>query len=132
MFTHVHLGSSDVERSKRFYDALFDVLGETRSWKDSDRNRWFWQRGSTFLVVGEPLDKGASHPGNGVTIGFSVDSPEQGDAWHAAGLANGGTSCEDPPGIRDHSAQGGIYLAYLRDPDGNKICALKFMGDLAV
>ncbi|WP_427964795.1 VOC family protein [Altererythrobacter sp.] len=132
MFTHVHLGSSDVGRSKAFYDALFDALGGARSWKDSERNRWFWQRGETFLVVGEPLDHEAPHPGNGVTIGFSVDSPEQGDAWHAAGIANGGTSCEDPPGIRSHSAEGGIYLAYLRDPDGNKLCALKFMGPLAV
>ena len=132
MFTHVHLGSNDIERSKRFYDALFAVLGETRSWKDTDRNRWFWERDGCFLVVGEPLDRSSAHPGNGVTIGFAIHSVEQGDAWHAAGLRNGGTPCEDPPGIRDHSAQGGIYLAYLRDPDGNKLCALRFMGPMSV
>ena len=132
MFTHIHLGSNDVDRSKRFYDAIFDSLGGARSWKDSDRNRWFWARDGLFLVVGEPLDKGVAEPGNGVTVGFAVDSPEQGDAWHQAGLENGGTSVEDPPGIRDHSAQGGIYLAYLRDPDGNKLCALKFMGPIQV
>lgn len=132
MFTHIHLGSNDVERSKKFYDALFDALGGAHSWKDSERDRWFWQKDGTFLVVGQPLDKDASNPGNGITIGFTIESPEQGDTWHAAGLANGGTSCEDPPGIRNHSAEGGIYLAYLRDPDGNKLCALKFMGPLAV
>ncbi len=132
MFTHVHLGSSDVARSKRFYDALFDALGGATSWKDADRDRWFWQRDGMFLVVGEPLDKKPANPGNGVTIGFSVESPEQGDEWHAAGLANGGVSVKDPPGVRNHSAKGGIYLAYLRDPDGNKLCALKFMGPINV
>ena len=59
------------------------------------------------------------------TIGFNVESPEQGDAWHAAGVANGGVTCEDPPGVREADA---MYLAYLRDPAGNKICALKRMG----
>lgn len=132
MFTHVHLGSNDVARSKTFYDALFDALGGATSWKDSERDRWFWQKDNLFLVVGEPLDKERAEPGNGVTIGFSVTSPEQGDAWHEAGLANGGTTAENPPGIRDHSAEGGIYLAYLRDPDGNKLCALKFMGPIKV
>ena len=61
--------------------------------------------------------------GNGGTIGFNVQSPEQADAFHAAGLANGGTTCEEPPGFRDGPV-GWLYLAYLRDPDGNKICAL--------
>jgi catechol 2,3-dioxygenase-like lactoylglutathione lyase family enzyme len=126
MFSHVHLGSNDVERAKRFYDAIMDALGGAESWKDEDRNRWFWQREDAFLIVGEPLDTDQAQPGNGVTIGFNVDSPEQGDAWHAAGLAAGGTAIEDPPGIRKRDA-GGIYLAYLRDPDGNKLCALKMM-----
>ena len=126
MITHVHLGSNDVELSKKFYDALFEVLGGTQSWKDSDRNRWFWMRGDQFLVVGEPLDKSAADTANGLTIGFCVDSPEQGDAWHAAGLANGGMDCEgvDPPGIRNRPGGVNIYLAYLRDPDGHKLCAL--------
>lgn len=128
MFSHIHLGSNDVERSKRFYEAIMDALGGAKSWKDTDRNRWFWQRHGAMLIVGEPLDGEAASDGNGVTIGFAVDSPEQGDAWHAAGLAHGGTACEDPPGIRDKGARGGIYLAYLRDPDGNKLCALKMMG----
>jgi hypothetical protein len=53
-------------------------------------------------------------------------SPEQADAWHAAGLAASGTACEDPPGVREGAA-GKLYLAYLRDPDGNKLCALHRM-----
>jgi len=129
MFSHVHLGSNDVERAKKFYDALFDALGGVESWKDDNRNRWFWMREDRFLIVGEPLDEGQAQPGNGVTIGFTVVSPEQGDAWHAAGLAAGGTDIEDAPGIRKRGEGGGVYLAYLRDPDGNKLCALKMMMD---
>ena len=127
MFSHVHLGSNDVERAKRFYDAILEALGGAKSWKDPERNRWFWQRGDATLIVGEPLDKQEASCGNGMTIGFAVESPEQGEAWYRAGLANGGTAVEDPPGVRDKGARGGIYLAYLRDPDGNKLCALKMM-----
>ena len=65
--------------------------------------------------------------GNGSTVGFACSSPAQADAWHAAGVANGGTTCEDPPGVREGSI-GKMYLAYLRDPDGNKLCALHRMG----
>jgi len=60
-------------------------------------------------------------------MGFACDSPAQADAWHAAGVAHGGTPCEDPPGVREGSI-GKLYLAYLRDPDGNKLCALHRMG----
>ncbi|MBW4332004.1 VOC family protein [Stakelama sp. CBK3Z-3] len=127
MFSHIHLGSNDVERSKRFYDALFDALGGAKSWKDSLRNRWFWQREGALLIVGEPLDEDTATPGNGMTIGFAVTGPEQGDAWHRAGLANGGTSIEESPGIRDKGEGARVYLAYLRDPDGNKLCAMKPM-----
>ncbi|MEH3107711.1 MAG: VOC family protein [Sphingomonas fennica] len=127
MFSHVHLGSDDVPRAKLFYDAIMATLGGVESWKDQTRDRWFWRRDGAFLIVGTPLDEEAAQPGNGVTIGFAVDSPEQGDAWHAAGLAAGGTSVEGAPGIRE---QGGArrYLAYLRDPDGNKLCAFRMMG----
>ncbi|MFS0735497.1 VOC family protein [Sphingomonas sp. 1P06PA] len=131
MFSHVHIGSNDIARSKRFYDAIMDALGGATSWKDPDRDRWFWVRDDAFLVVGTPLDGETATAGNGMTVGFKVMSPEQGDAWHAAGLANGGSAIEDPPGLRDRGARGKIYLAYLRDPDGNKLCALKMMGTAA-
>ena len=61
------------------------------------------------------------------TIGFAVADPATVDAWHAAGVANGGTTCEEPPGVRE-GGLGKMYLAYLRDPSGNKICALHRMG----
>jgi catechol 2,3-dioxygenase-like lactoylglutathione lyase family enzyme len=129
MFSHVHLGSSDVERSKRFYDAVMGALGAAPGVKDAARNRYFWAHDGAMLIVGEPLDGEAPVAGNGHTCGFRVASIEQGEAWHAAGLANGGTAIEDPPGIRDRGERGKIFLAYLRDPDGNKLCALKFMDD---
>ncbi|MCB1435302.1 MAG: VOC family protein, partial [Alphaproteobacteria bacterium] len=61
--------------------------------------------------------------------GFRVSSPEQGEEWYRAGIANGGTGVEDPPGIRDRGERGKMFLAYLRDPDGNKLCALRKMGN---
>ena len=70
-----------------------------------------------------PSAEGQASAGNGGTIGFNFDSPEEIDAWHSAGIANGGTSIEDPPGWRERPT-GKMYLAYMRDPDGNKLCGL--------
>ena len=129
MFSHVHLGSNDPARAKKFYDALMKALGGSEGQKLDDRDRYFYMHGGAMFIVGAPLDGKQATPGNGVTIGFAVDSPEQGDAWHQAGLANGGTSVEDAPGIRDRGDRGRIYLAYLLDPDGNKLSALKKLDD---
>ena len=74
----------------------------------------------------KPIDGKPAHHANGGTIGFLAENPEQADAWHAAGIANGGKTCEDPPGVRE-TPGGKAYLAYLRDPDGNKLCALHRM-----
>jgi catechol 2,3-dioxygenase-like lactoylglutathione lyase family enzyme len=74
-------------------------------------------------MVTRPIDGQPAHNANGGTIGFNFDSPEEVDAWHAAGVAAGGTPCEDPPGYRE-GGFGRLYLAYLRDPDGNKLCGL--------
>ena len=115
MFSHVMLGVNDLEMSKKFYDAILGTLGLPAG--VANKNRYFYRSPTgTFGITT------ATH-GNGSTIGFTVQSPEQGDAFHAAGVANGGTDCEDAPGFRE-SAAGSLYLAYLRDPDGNKICAL--------
>ena len=127
MFSHVHLGSNDVERARIFYDALFAALGGEPGLRDTDRERYFYHHKGAMLIVGEPLDEKAAQPGNGITIGFAVEDAEQGNAWHAAGLAHGGTAVEDPPGARDKGDRGRLYLAYLRDPDGNKLCALKWL-----
>jgi catechol 2,3-dioxygenase-like lactoylglutathione lyase family enzyme len=122
MFSHVMVGSNDIARSKKFYDALFTAIGGQPGTQDPRGRLAYAHNGGRFMVS-KPIDgKGASHA-NGGTIGFSMSSPEQAQAWHKAGVANGGTSIEDPPGVRQGAA-GEIYLAYLRDPDGNKLCAL--------
>jgi catechol 2,3-dioxygenase-like lactoylglutathione lyase family enzyme len=124
MFSHMMVGSNDLDRSKRFYDALFDAIGAKPGRQDEKGVNY--AHNGALLMVRPPLNgEGATH-GNGATIGITIDSPEQVRAWHDAGVAAGGTSIEDPPGIRQGTF-GPLYLAYLRDPDGNKLCALHRM-----
>ena len=118
MFSHVMVGSNDLTRAKAFYDQLFGKPGRT-----DDKGRLSYGRKGTVFMVSMPIDGQPATSGNGMTIGFSFDTPEDVDAWHATGVAAGGTAIEDPPGIRSN-AFGALYLAYLRDPDGNKLCAL--------
>ena len=114
------VGSNDIARSKKFYDALFAAMGGQPGVEDARGRLAYTHNGGRFMVS-KPIDgKPASHA-NGGTIGFSMSGPEQVAAWHKAGVANGGTSIEDPPGVRQGAA-GQMYLAYLRDPDGNKLC----------
>lgn len=122
MFSHIMLGANDIEEAKAFYDAILGVLGYKPGVID-EKGRCFYYERSGIFSLSKPIDGEPASCGNGSTIGFTVESPEQGDAWHAAGLAHGGTAIEDPPGIREGAA-GKLYLAYLRDPAGNKICAL--------
>ena len=121
MFSHVMVGVSDLEVSKKFYDAVLGTLGIGPG--VANKNRYFYRSPGGSFGITTPINGEPACHGNGSTIGFKMESPEQVDAWHAAGIANGGTTCEDPPGIRDGSV-GRLYLAYLRDPDGNKICRL--------
>ncbi len=121
MFSHVMVGVNDLEVSKKFYDAVFGTLGVGPG--VANKNRYFYRSPGGSFGITTPINGEAACHGNGSTIGFKMESPEQVEAWHAAGVANGGTTCEDPPGIRDGSV-GRLYLAYLRDPDGNKLCAL--------
>jgi catechol 2,3-dioxygenase-like lactoylglutathione lyase family enzyme len=121
MFSHIMIGSNDLNRSKLFYDAVLGTLGVPAG--VVDRHRIFWRTPSGVFSVTLPIEGQSATIGNGGTIGFACASAEQADAWHAAGVAGGGRSCEDPPGLRE-GASGQLYLAYLRDPDGNKICAL--------
>ncbi len=122
MFSHMMVGSNDIARSKAFYDATFAALGGRPGITDDHGRLIYANNGGMFLVT-PPIDGAAATPGNGMTIGFAVGSPEQADAWHAAGVAAGGTAIEDAPGIRQGATMA-LYLAYLRDPDGNKLCAL--------
>jgi catechol 2,3-dioxygenase-like lactoylglutathione lyase family enzyme len=121
MFSHVMVGSNDIERSKRFYDAIFDAIGARPGMQDEKGANY--RHNGAMLMVRPPLNGEAASHGNGSTIGFNLDSPEQVTAWHDAGVAAGGTSIENPPGMREGSF-GKLCLAYLRDPDGNKLCGL--------
>lgn len=121
MFSHVMVGVKDLETSRRFYDALLGTLGIGPG--IANKSRYFYRSGGVSFGITTPINGEAATHANGGTIGFAMQSPEQADAFHAAGIANGGTTCEDPPGWRDGSV-GRLYLAYLRDPDNNKICAL--------
>jgi catechol 2,3-dioxygenase-like lactoylglutathione lyase family enzyme len=123
MFSHVMLGTDDVAASKRFYDATLGALGAPEGEVDELGRVAYSHDGGRF-VVRTPLNGEPSSGANGGTLGFQASSPEAVDAWHAAGLANGGTAIEDPPGPRNATGGRVLYLAYLRDPGGNKICAL--------
>ncbi|HEY7959117.1 MAG TPA: VOC family protein [Sphingomicrobium sp.] len=118
MFSHVMVGSNDIDRSKRFYDALFGKEAHV-----DDKGRLAYRKNGAAFMVSKPLNGGSACHANGGTIGFYFETPEEVDAWHKAAIENGGTSVEDPPGYREIS-YGKLYLAYVRDPDGNKLCGL--------
>jgi catechol 2,3-dioxygenase-like lactoylglutathione lyase family enzyme len=122
MFSHVMLGANDVEASKIFYDAALGALG-VRPGRTDDKGRVLYMHNGGIFMLTKPIDGNPACHANGGTVGFAAASKEEADAWHAAGLANGGTAIEDPPGIRSN-AFGSLYLAYLRDPAGNKVCAM--------
>ncbi len=122
MFSHVMIGANDLAATKAFYDAALGALGLPAG-REDDKGRVFWMTKTGVFAVSTPIDGNPACAANGGTIGFAADSPEACDAWHAAGLAAGGTACEDPPGVRA-GAMGKLYLAYLRDPSGNKICTM--------
>jgi catechol 2,3-dioxygenase-like lactoylglutathione lyase family enzyme len=124
MFSHVMIGTNDLERAKTFYDAALGALGVPPA--TVDRHRIFYRTPTGVFSVSLPINGEPACFANGGTIGFACATPEQADAWHAAGVANGGTTCEEPPGVRE-GGMGKMYLAYLRDPDGNKLCALHRM-----
>ena len=119
MFSHIMIGSNDIERSKKFYDATFAAFGGPEALVDA-KGRLIYAHNGGKLIVTKPINGEPACGANGGTIGFAM-TPEQADAWHAAGLAAGGIECESPPGPRAGTP---YYLAYLRDPDGNKLCAL--------
>jgi len=119
MFSHIMVGSDDIARSKKFYDALFAAIGAAPGTEDARGRLAYTHNGGRFMVS-KPIDGKPACAANGGTIGFSVGDVKLAEAWHKAGVANGGMSIEDPPGVRPN----GAYLAYLRDPDGNKLVAV--------
>ncbi|QZH75397.1 MAG: VOC family protein [Erythrobacter sp.] len=125
MYSHMMIGSNDLDRSKTFYDAVFGAVGANPGVLDPKGRLLYMHKGAMFLVT-KPIDGEPACIANGSTIGFAMDDPAQADAWHAAGVAAGGKAIEDPPGVRELGTMK-LYLAYLRDPDGHKLCALHMM-----
>ena len=126
MFNHVMVGSNDIQRSKVFYDAVLGVLGAgepVRNEAGSGHIRLFYRHDGSTFCISEPINGAEATPANGGTIGFKCNSPEQVKQFHDVAVQHGGVSCEEPPGPRD-GGMGTIHLAYVRDPDGNKLCAL--------
>ena len=124
MFSHVMIGTNDLDKAKSFYDALLGTLGVKPGFVD--RHRIFWRTKTGTFSVTKPINGEAATFANGGTIGFLANSQAEADAFHATGIAHGGKTCEEPPGIREGSGVK-LYIAYLRDPDGNKLCALHRM-----
>ena len=122
MFSHMMVGTNDLAKSKTFYDALFGAVGGKPGSTDEKGRLVYMHNGGIFIVT-PPIDGEPATHANGATIGFAMSSPEQADAWHKAGAQAGGTAIENPPGVREGGGMK-LYLAYLRDPDGNKLCAL--------
>src|SRR3954451_20322031 len=118
MFSHVMLGSNDIERSKTFYDSLFGKEAAV-----DDKGRLAYRKNGATFMVSRPIDGEPACRANGGTVGFYFDTRDEVDAWHKAAIEKGGTSIEDPPGYREMPF-GKLYLAYVRDPDGNKLCGL--------
>jgi len=126
MFNHIMVGSNDIGRSRRFYDAVLGTLGAgepTPHEAATGHMRLFYRHDGGTFCVSQPINDEAASFANGGTIGFKCSSPEQVHAFHDAAVAHGGTSIEEPPGIRE-GTMGALYLAYVRDPDGNKLCAI--------
>ena len=125
MFSHIMIGSNDIAKSKMFYDAIIGSTGGKPGVEDAKGRLIYAHRGGLLLIT-KPIDGAPACGANGGTIGFAVENAAEADAWHKAGVAAGGTAIEDAPGVRE-GGTGKLYLAYLRDPDGNKLCALHRM-----
>ena len=122
MFSHIMIGSNEIAKSKIFYDALVGAMGGKTAIQDPKGRLIYAHRGGRLMLT-PPINGEPACGANGGTIGFGMESAAEVDAWHKAGVESGGTAAEDPPGVRQ-GASGSLYLAYLRDPDGNKLCAL--------
>ncbi|MBT2134914.1 VOC family protein [Croceibacterium sp. LX-88] len=119
MFTHVFLGSNDIEKSREFYDATMSVLGY-QNVAPVEAGRLIYAGPQGTFIVAPPYNGEAATVSNGHTLGFSAPDDETIVKWHQAGLAAGGVD-EGAPGPRA-AAPNNSHGAYLRDPDGNKVC----------
>jgi catechol 2,3-dioxygenase-like lactoylglutathione lyase family enzyme len=116
------LGADDLDAAKTFYDAALGALGVAPG-RIGDNGRLLYLHDGGRFILTRPINGNPATCANGGTTGFRAHSTDAVDAWHAAGVAHGGASCENPPGIRE-TGMGKLYLGYLRDPSGNKLCAV--------
>ncbi|MXO86120.1 VOC family protein [Altererythrobacter aurantiacus] len=126
MFNHIMIGTNDIDKAKAFYEAVLKVIGGGKAIDNTTADgtkRVFFMHGGNTLALSQPIDGQAATCANGMTIGFKCDSPEQVKELHDVAVANGGTSIEDPPGLRE-TTMGPIHLSYFRDLDGHKICGI--------
>lgn len=127
MINHVMIGTNNIDGAKCFYDAVLAVLGARgamRNVTDTGHVRLFYMHNGSAFVITQPIDGQPATVANGSTLGFKCSSPEQVKQFHDVAVANGGTSLEDPPGLRNVVGLGPMHLAYVRDLDGNKLCAI--------
>ncbi len=125
MFSHIMVGSNDIEKSKQFYDAVLGILGAGQPFRDksaSGQVRLFYRHDGSTFCISEPINGEEATCANGATIGFKCNSLEQVKLFHDTAIAHGGQSIENPPGPRE-SPMGAMNLGYVRDPDGHKLCA---------
>ena len=120
MYSHMMVGSNDIERSRKFYDATMKELGY-QNVVPPEAGMLVYSGPTGTLVVGKPYDGQPASVSNGATLGLAAADDETVTRWHEAGKAAGGT-CDGPPGPRERAPNNSVG-AYLRDPDGNKICA---------
>jgi catechol 2,3-dioxygenase-like lactoylglutathione lyase family enzyme len=126
MLNHTMIGSNNIQRTKTFYDAVLGVLGAGPAMEhvnDTGQTRLFYIHDGSTFGISEPINGEPATVANGATVGFICNSPEQLQEFHDAAIANGGTTSEDPPGVREGS-MGTMYLCYFLDPDGHKICGI--------
>lgn len=128
MLAYATIGAVDMDVSLSFYDAVMTTLGAVRFYTDEGiaGYRVGDDDGQPALWICHPFDKQPARAGNGVMVGLHAPSRAAVDAFHAAALANGGT-CEGEPGLRDYGPN--VYLAYVRDPVGNKLSAVCYASE---
>jgi catechol 2,3-dioxygenase-like lactoylglutathione lyase family enzyme len=126
MFNHIMVGTNDIARSQQFYDAVLGLLGAgapVRNVAATGHTRLFYRHNGNSFCISEPINDEPATVANGATVGFKCSSSEQVQQFHDMAVARGGVSIEAPPGPRE-TPSGAIWLAYVRDSDGNKLCAL--------
>jgi catechol 2,3-dioxygenase-like lactoylglutathione lyase family enzyme len=125
MFAQIVIGSNDIAAARKFYDAVLATVGVPEGDFNEEIQRVYYRTSNGTFVVTKPADGNSATVANGGTLGFKCKTPEQAKAFHDAAVANGGVSIEDPPGWRNLGERK-VYLAYVRDPSGHKLCATHY------